>query len=83
MVSLKQPSKELGMQPRGVLVIDGDIRGIQDLDKAPNEVKNLRLIIGFYQPRELRPQELEQESRCEGREDEVTCQEVSGSGMRG
>ena len=59
MVPFEQPSKELGMQPRGVLVVDGDLRGIQGLDKATNEVKNLRLVIRFYQPRELGPQELE------------------------
>ena len=30
----EQPSKELSMQLRGVLVIDGDLRGVKGLDQA-------------------------------------------------
>jgi len=44
----EQSGKELGMQPRGVLVVDGDLRGVQGLDQTTNEVENLRLIIGFH-----------------------------------
>lgn len=44
----EQPSKELSMQLRSVLVIDGDLRRIQGLDQSPNVVENLRLIIRFY-----------------------------------
>jgi hypothetical protein len=49
----EQPSEELGMQLRGVLVIDGDLWGIQCLDQTTDEVEYLRLVIGFYQPGEF------------------------------
>lgn len=51
----EQPSKELSMQLRGVLIIDGDLGGVEGLDQATDQVENLRLVIRFYQPRELRP----------------------------
>ena len=48
MAFLKQPSEELGMQLRSMLVIDGDLRGIQSLDQATDQVENPGLIVGFY-----------------------------------
>lgn len=44
----EQPGEEFGMQLRRVLVIDGDLRGVQGLYQSADEVEGLRLIIGFY-----------------------------------
>jgi hypothetical protein len=54
-LSHEQPSKELSVQLRGVLFIDGDIRGIQDLDESSDVVENLRLVVRFHKPRKLGP----------------------------
>ena len=51
----EQSSKEFGMQPRSVLVIDGDLGRTQGLDQATNQVEDLRLVVGFHKPREFRP----------------------------
>jgi len=42
----EQSGKELCMQLRGVLVIDGDLGRVQGLDQTTNEVENIRLVIG-------------------------------------
>lgn len=44
----EQPSEELGMQLRGMLVINGDLGGVQGLNQATDEVEDVRLIVGFY-----------------------------------
>lgn len=44
----EQPSEELCMQLRGMLVIDRDLWGTQSLDQTTDEVENLGLVIGFY-----------------------------------
>ena len=51
----EQPCEELCMQFWGVLVIDGDLWRIQSLDQTTDEIKNCRLVICFYKPRELGP----------------------------
>jgi len=78
----EQPGEELCVQLRGVFVIDGNLRRTESLNQAADEVENLGLIIGFYQPVELGPQELEQERRREGREDEVTIRRIEHEAAR-